>query len=1665
MDIDGALSIQTAAPPTGSLVNGGGSSQHIQQSNSSLSSPKNKVGPSRWRPTSGHFSIKTGASRYSGSFDNLASPTTPRDLGANLNALRRAQSVKDVGPNDPPIRGSSGNVGGGSVHDIAPTSPVDFPALIAQGSNEVGPNHGSNTVSMSSLHGIPSDAHYQGQTHPAVVRSRSSYSFQTMNNVLTVPNLMRNLRKQSMAASAAAVSGPPHQRKASAGPGEMASSSSGIISLAGASAGGAAATAASLSVAPPKHEGFLTDIGANTFSGIWNHPITRCYFLMFLIWREYENLYFFRLDAQQFRLDYPTLYPSARKSQAYRLYNTYLVKNAPMFILRRVPAGYQNARAIITKIKATMDSHDATLFDDLSFLVLNWLKDLYNGTFETHIDAARDPDEPLPPPPRSAAFPDAMSVGNGNGNGNGGVVQSFPSSAMYQAMRNDLRGTRHLTTIQYNRVAERITDMPPAIYDGNDMWDKLMVCLENMGLDCETFRARAAGASIVRRPSQKDPKATVSSRTRSFSSINENRRSNAPSDTPDDGSAPALKDWRKSSSNHLNTAYGKNDFAHTFVQYTSTDQHYCEYCFKALRSGNEGPINTYRCESCGYMCHKHCRKEIRVLCLQPSTTLEVDDQTEVLSDKTQRITEKMQAIQREVDIEMKIRDGLNNLVRAKSELGTKSKKVVPVEVDSQMERSGKKLDLLKHELQKCRLQLAALSAAAAAAATAALRDSALDGSSPVGGHQRMSSHASAMLQDVDRDGDVVKIVTMDSAQKAESTKSFYVTNETTVKQLITIALEKFVMPGSGEDYLLSYRSSEGEHVPLRPEDYPYRLGLNLIDTSFLLKVNFGTGSVRYDPSLKKSGASMSGLGLEKSASSSSLLKHGKHVSKEDEIRQRKQREVLMEIAETEINYTEDLRNVISLFYLPLTLAAVLNSESETSIFANMKDILAIHDGLASALKELHDHIMSTREAVLPEILSLFARRVDALRAYEVYCGNQHHARRTLERLRVDPTFAKVLAQCETNPRLQKLNLADLLVKPMHRVTRYPILFKRLLSYVAKSSPEYDTVNNLINDIEARVADINESVRKHEAEYRIHVIEESLDFNNVTERFKLANGRRELISEKTLTYLKKNTNGTVELSAVFFTDMILLIRPKKAGETYILFKPPIPLEAAVFLDKPDAFGLKNVFLIIHLQQEIHTLQAISAYDKNTWLQQSEAIRSQFCSLHYHYEHTILKDSSAKYHAHKHSQTQLDTSAQSSPTISEPPQNLPRGKTIHSSSPSAKRRYTSSTHSSLRNEKLNDTYVSGDSDEMLGPPLEGETPPSSVNSIASASASIKRTGSWAHMFKSHGALGVRYKAATSHHSGPLLPEHQQSQQMPLPALPVRSGSEQFQPGQLQDHVPTRRGSNLSFSMDHSPSGASLVQHRSRTSLASGKSSMVGGWNRQPSRSSMSDSVSMASSHSNSNSNTNTNTVGGVTGAAAIFSDPPVPPPRKQSSTRKMRKEIKQKNKKAKARIGVSADAFESPISIDMMEPPPPLPISSSLCSNSSSISSSLPNSPLDISSLTHNPANRSATHPETNNNHHHHQHHQQVSPPPTTTTTIPVTPTAATTPQRRNGGGTGSVRGSSSGSGGAAEKRTSWGGQGGGGKHWWTSWSSKSGKHGVPSQPPLPPPPSLPDSGTE
>ncbi|KAJ3305041.1 Intersectin-2 [Kappamyces sp. JEL0829] len=887
-------------------------------------------------------------------------------------------------------------------------------------------------------------------------------------------------------------------------------------------------------------DGFLRDLDLKGFHGLWNHPVTRLYILMYLIWRKQENLYILRMEILEYRSTYLRLTPSQRNTLARRIFKSYLSPNALFEVHWPSDTHDPSIDEVTDKLMSLLETPDIAIFDDFGYLSLQAIEKAYNGQFQPSAAADESPKEPKD--------------------------SGFRHGPFYQAMKNDLGGTSQITTDQYRRAAERVIDTCNNLNMEMGAYESILMLLGELGLESE----------FIRKDEKK--KQQQISMTKSSSNI-----------MVEDLTSPVAA---KSPTWMYETTASAN---HAFLPAKKTPSlEFCEYCFEVA---GEGEKLLYSCETCGIKSHKNCRNFMAITCTKTSLEKEKLQETES-TDAIRLVQEKLIALQREVDIELKIQEGLEKLVKAKKISKASKKNVAENDILAQLEKNTKRLDVLKHEMQKRKVQLQTMQLTLAA--TPAPRHVlSKKGSSNKFGADLVS--ASATSEPIIDTG-LLRVVVIDPNTKLEFKKAIYVTENQSTVEVIEMILNKFNLPGTPNEFALLYSSSEGgTKLTLKDEDRPNQIeDINYANTIFYLH---------------------SRTGNKPSPSDDPLVK--------------KQQEIVNEILESELKYLDDLKLVDTLFYEPLQQAGLLSEAELHDVFFNIRDIIRLHEKIGRAIDDqkglAHMQKISKLIESFTDAVGRLRRnkQVSEFHCYELYCGNQYQQRATLKKKQAtNASLAALIQQCEANPKLHKLGIADMLMKPMQKITRYPLLLKRLLPNLITDSPEFKSLSHLITDMEKSICDVNETVRKMEAKFRIKMIDQTMDFGLVFEKFRIAADGRDLILENTLQYVGK-TGMPTEVIVLLFSDMILITkRSKKIEGGYTLFKTPIALENVVFIDHTSSEG-KRGFQIAHLKSEIHTILAYSVFDKKSWLQEADATRAQYLSIYTNFELTYMRLQLSKY----------------------------------------------------------------------------------------------------------------------------------------------------------------------------------------------------------------------------------------------------------------------------------------------------------------------------------------------------------------------------------------------------------------------------------------------------
>ncbi|XP_033230304.1 intersectin-1 isoform X3 [Belonocnema kinseyi] len=260
--------------------------------------------------------------------------------------------------------------------------------------------------------------------------------------------------------------------------------------------------------------------------------------------------------------------------------------------------------------------------------------------------------------------------------------------------------------------------------------------------------------------------------------------------------------------------------------------------------------------------------------------------------------------------------------------------------------------------------------------------------------------------------------------------------------------------------------------------------------------------------------------------------------------ERKRQEYIKELIATEQAYIEDMRLVHEVFEKPLLESLVLSANEVDRIFVNWRDIIACNDNFLRTLRIRRDN---SDGGIVRMIGDILCENIPRMSAYVRFCSCQISAAVYLQKLtETCPDFVQVGQRCQQDPRTKGMPLSSFLIKPMQRITKYPLIIGKILENTPFNHPDRQYLTEALAKAEEFCTQVNEGVREKENSDRLewlqnHVacdgLEEQLVFNSLT---------NSLGPRKMLHYgiLHKAKSGK-ELVGFLTNDFLLFAQPSKS----------------------------------------------------------------------------------------------------------------------------------------------------------------------------------------------------------------------------------------------------------------------------------------------------------------------------------------------------------------------------------------------------------------------------------------------------------------------------------------------------------------------------------------
>lgn len=393
-----------------------------------------------------------------------------------------------------------------------------------------------------------------------------------------------------------------------------------------------------------------------------------------------------------------------------------------------------------------------------------------------------------------------------------------------------------------------------------------------------------------------------------------------------------------------------------------------------------------------------------------------------------------------------------------------------------------------------------------------------------------------------------------------------------------------------------------------------------------------------------------------------FLKGQSELRLEEDPRAHKRQEAIWELFTSECVYFLDQLMVLKEVFLTtlsdLQMRDCLQDIDSWGLFANLNELCLVSFGFLTSLLRVIKELWATPETDVTQTLLAVMKKAfgeSICHCLQKYCLNYTTAILYLDSLKTREDFGSYVKWCERKEQCRRLQLKDLLVAPLQRFTRYPLLLKNI-ERRSSGEEEEGGLQSVVELVDRAICDLEGKVKWLDNYQKVKQLKEALVWLPVWEIDKKAHvpeslkhllkavTLENLVSNRVLLYEGKlvlTENAKLHEVYLFLFDEFLLItkikrskKQKSGGVEAHLLRPAVGQELETLLqegcsftvlDQPisldrlqlrnidqlnaTASGLHHSFILMHQNRYqqcigVFVLQAQNESAKKAWLSEIE-----------------------------------------------------------------------------------------------------------------------------------------------------------------------------------------------------------------------------------------------------------------------------------------------------------------------------------------------------------------------------------------------------------------------------------------------------------------------------
>ncbi|XP_061768967.1 rho guanine nucleotide exchange factor 11 isoform X7 [Nerophis ophidion] len=319
--------------------------------------------------------------------------------------------------------------------------------------------------------------------------------------------------------------------------------------------------------------------------------------------------------------------------------------------------------------------------------------------------------------------------------------------------------------------------------------------------------------------------------------------------------------------------------------------------------------------------------------------------------------------------------------------------------------------------------------------------------------------------------------------------------------------------------------------------------------------------------------------------------------------------VIYELFTTEASHMRTLRVLDQVFFQKMR--AVLNADELACIFPNLPQVYELHASLCEVLRKQRESL------IVQDIGEVMLARFEGAPGAEFQeqvsqlCRQQSQALELIKnKQRKDPRFAHIVQECEASRHCRRLQLRDLLVSEMQRLTKYPLLLDNIIKHTEAACADLPALQRAQACCRGILQSVNEVIRETEHRQRLSQYQRRLDATPPFKNLDLTT--KKMIHEGPLIW-KLGKDKQLDIQALLLSDCLVLLQrgpderlqlrhPSRwlgggGGDSKTSFSPVVKLDS--LLVRSVATDNKALYVICATERQIYELVAGTASEKNIW----------------------------------------------------------------------------------------------------------------------------------------------------------------------------------------------------------------------------------------------------------------------------------------------------------------------------------------------------------------------------------------------------------------------------------------------------------------------------------